>query len=290
MAVLLFPGQGSQHVGMGKEMCEKHSRAQELFSQADEILGFGLSKVMFEGTEEDLKKTKITQPAVFLNSYVHYAVNSDNVETSAVAGHSLGELTALTVNGVLTFEDGLNLVYQRAMAMQDACNNTEGTMAAILGLDDDVVESLCESSEGIIVAANYNCPGQLVVSGEISAIESIVEAAKEKGARRALVLNVDGAFHSPLMISAQDKLQQAIEATTFAVPTAPIYQNVSGKAETDPEIIQLNLIKQLTDSVRWTQSMQNMIADGHKQYIEFGAKVLSGFMRRVDRTLDVTQL
>jgi len=289
MAVLLFPGQGSQHVGMGKEMYENHTKAQELFNQADEVLGFGLSKVMFDGTEDDLKKTKITQPAVFLNSYVHYAVNND-VEISAVAGHSLGELTALTVNGVLTFEDGLNLVYQRAQAMQEACNNTKGTMAAILGLEDEIVESLCEETEGVIVAANYNCPGQLVVSGEVSAIESIVETAKEKGARRALILNVDGAFHSPLMISAQDKLQQAIESTVFAMPKAPIYQNVSGKAETDPEVIKSNLIKQLTDSVRWTQSMQNMITDGHTKYIEFGAKVLSGFMRRVDRSLDVTQL
>ena len=290
MAVLLFPGQGSQHVGMGKDLNEAHGQAKDLFLQADEILGFSLSQVMFEGSEEDLKKTKITQPAVFLNSYIHYAVNKDNVEMSAVAGHSLGELTALTANGVLSFEDGLKLVYQRALAMQEACNSTDGTMAAILGLDDNVVEDLCESTEGTIVAANYNCPGQLVVSGQVNAINNLVDMAKEKGARRALVLNVDGAFHSPLMISAQDKLQQAIETTHFNAPTVPIYQNVSGKAETNPENIQSNLIKQLTDSVRWTQSMQSMISDGHSSFVEFGAKVLSGFIRRVDRSLEVTQL
>ncbi|MBT8232260.1 MAG: ACP S-malonyltransferase [Saprospiraceae bacterium] len=290
MAVLLFPGQGSQHVGMGKDLFESNDEAKALFLKADEILGFSLSDTMFNGTEEDLKKTRVTQPAVFLNSYVHYAINKSNVEASAVAGHSLGEFTALTANGVLDFRDGLNLVYQRALAMQAACNDSNGTMAAILGLEDEVVEKLCEETSGVIVAANYNCPGQLVVSGEVEAINTMVEKAKEAGARRALVLNVDGAFHSPLMQSAQEKLKLAISNTAFNVPTIPIYQNVSGKAETDAEVIKANLIKQLTDSVRWTQSMQNMIKDGHNEYIEFGAKVLSGFLRRVDRSLNVSQL
>lgn len=289
MAVLLFPGQGSQYVGMGKEAFDNNAEAKELFEKADDILGFSLSKTMFAGSEDDLKKTSVTQPAVFLNSYIQFITNKSEVKMDAVAGHSLGEFTALTANGVLSFEDALILVSKRAQAMQEACNNTKGTMAAILGLEDNIVEELCTSSNGIVVAANYNCPGQLVVSGEISAIEDLVEGAKEKGARRALVLNVDGAFHSPLMESAKENLQAAINATEFNAPLVPIYQNVSAKAENDPATIKNNLIQQLTDSVRWTQSMQSMIEDGHKSYIEFGAKVLSGFFRRVDRSLDVTQ-
>ncbi|MBT8191055.1 MAG: ACP S-malonyltransferase [Bacteroidia bacterium] len=290
MSLLMFPGQGSQFAGMGKEIYSENQGARIWFDRANEILGFPLSEIMFEGTDEDLKKTSVTQPAVFLNSYVHYYINKDNIEMGAVSGHSLGEFTALTANGTLNFEDGLQLVYKRAMAMQDACDNTSGTMAAILGLQDNEVESICDTTDGIVVAANYNCPGQLVISGEIDAIQDAVTEATGRGARRAIVLNVNGAFHSPLMESAKQKLAQAIEETQFSKPLVPIYQNVTAQAETDPEIIKKNLIDQLTSSVRWTQSMQNMIADGHNKYIEFGAKVLSGFIRRLDRTLDVSQL
>ncbi len=290
MAVLMFPGQGSQTVGMGKDIYDAHPEAQSLFKQADEILGFELSKIMFEGSDEDLKQTSVTQPAVFLNSYARFLINKDSLNISAVSGHSLGEFTALIANGALNFEDGLRLVSKRAMAMQEACNNTNGTMAAILGLEDENVESICKNTEGTVVAANYNCPGQLVISGEVSAIERAVAAATEAGARRALILPVNGAFHSPLMESARQELASAIENTNFNPPHAPIYQNVSAKAENDPEIIQRNLIEQLTNSVRWTQSMKQMIADGHTEYIEFGAKVLSGFIRRLDRNLDVSQM
>ena len=289
MSVLMFPGQGSQAVGMGKALYDSNADAKAYFDKADEILGFSLSKTMFEGTDEDLKKTSVTQPAVFLNAFAHYVVNADKVELSAVAGHSLGEFTALVANGALSFEDGLKLVSQRAMAMQEACDTNKGTMAAILGLEDAMVEQLCADVNGTVVAANYNCPGQLVVSGEVAGIEELVEKAKENGARRALVLPVDGAFHSPLMMPAQEKLETAIRNTTFNVPNAPVYQNVSAAAESDPETIKNNLVKQLTSSVRWTQSMKAMAEDGHKHYVEFGAKVLSGFIRRYDRALEIEQ-
>ena len=289
MSLLMFPGQGSQFVGMGKELYESNAEAKEWFDKADEILGFSLSKTMFEGTEEDLKKTSVTQPAVFLNAIVNYKVNADKIDASAVAGHSLGEFSALVANGTLSFEDGITLVQKRAMAMQEACDMNKGTMAAILGLDDDVVESLCANVEGVVVPANYNCPGQLVVSGDISAVESLVELAKENGARRALVLPVDGAFHSPLMMPAQEKLRTAIMETEFKTPVVPVYQNVSAQAESDPNVIQENLVKQLTSSVRWTQSMKSMAENGHTHFVEFGAKVLSGFIRRYDRTLEVEQ-
>ena len=290
MSVLLFPGQGSQSVGMGKDIFNAHPESHIWFEKADDILGFDLSEIMFEGSEEDLKQTKVTQPAVFLNSFIRYQLNKSNYTATAVAGHSLGEFTALIANGVLNFEEGLSLVSQRAMAMQKACDDTKGTMAAILGLEDDVVEKLCHETQGIVVAANYNCPGQLVISGEIEAIKKAVESATEAGARRALVLNVNGAFHSPLMSSAQSQLRKAIENTKFKNPSVPIYQNVTGKAEDDPDVIKSNLNAQLTSSVKWTQTMKNMVSDGHDTYIEFGAKVLSGFLRRVDRSLTVTQL
>ena len=290
MSVLLFPGQGSQTVGMGKELFDQNDEAKLLFHKADEILGFKLSQVMFNGSAEDLKQTSVTQPAVFLNSYIHFKLNESKLNIEAVAGHSLGEITALVANGSLSFEDGLRLVSLRAQAMQKACDNIEGTMAAILGLEDSQVEDICNDLKEVVVAANYNCPGQLVVSGSLDGIGKAVEKAKEAGARRALVLPVNGAFHSPLMEPARADLEVAISNTKFGTPQVPVYQNVNGIAETDPETIKANLIAQLTSSVRWTQTMQNMVTDGHKEYVEFGAKVLSGFLRRVDRSLDVSQL
>ena len=289
MSVLLFPGQGSQHPGMGKAAYDTYPDSRVWFEKADEILGFSLSDLMFNGSEDDLKKTSVTQPAVFVNAFVHYQLNKDTLNAAAVAGHSLGEFTALTANGVLEFDDALTLVHKRALAMQEACNINKGTMAAILGLDDDVVEALCSNTEGIVVAANYNCPGQLVISGEIEAVNQLVESAKEAGARRALVLNVDGAFHSPLMAPAQEKLKAAILQTNFKDARIPIYQNVTGAAVSDADEIKDNLISQLTSSVKWTQSMKNMVNDGHNNFVEFGAKVLSGFLRRYDRSLEIAQ-
>lgn len=289
MSVLLFPGQGSQFPGMGKDLYESEPASREWFEKANEILGIPISDIMFNGSEEDLKQTSITQPAVLINSFIRYELNKENLQAKAVAGHSLGEFTALISNGTLSFEDSLKLVNIRAKAMQKACDQTKGTMAAILGLDDEKVEEICNSTDSIVVAANYNCPGQLVISGDLAGINEAVEIAKEQGARRALVLNVNGAFHSPLMEPAKLELEQAISAVSFQTPTVPIYQNVTGKAESDPETIKQNLIAQLTQSVRWTQSMHNMIKDGHSSFSEFGAKVLSGFFKRVDRSLELNQ-
>ncbi len=290
MSVLLFPGQGSQSVGMGTALLEAYPNATKRLAQADEILGFSLSEIMKEGEAEDLKKTSVTQPAVFVNSFIRYEENKAQVQATAVAGHSLGELTALVACSVLSFEDALSLVLIRAQAMQEACNTSKGTMAAVLGMEDAAVEELCSSNTlGQVVAANYNCPGQLVISGSEEGIEAVVEKAKDAGARRAIVLPVDGAFHSPLMEPARSALAAAIEKASFSSPSVPIYQNVTAQAETDPDMIKMNLIAQLTSPVKWTQSMKNMIAAGENDFVEFGAKVLSGFIKKVDRALPVTQ-
>lgn len=288
MNAVVFPGQGSQSIGMGKEDFESSELAQSYYEKADDILGFSLSEIMFNGSEEDLKQTKVTQPAVFLYSIVRYYMSGKTPDV--VAGHSLGEFTALVAAGVLKFEDALSLVSKRANAMQVACDQEEGTMAAVLGLEDKVVEEICHKIEDVVVAANYNCPGQLVISGSKSGIDSAVTAATEAGARRALVLNVGGAFHSPLMGSAEEVLASAIESTEFHDAKLPIYQNVNGMPQTDASIIKQNLIKQLTSPVKWTQTMQGMIADGLTMYTESGAKVLSGFIKRVDRKIPTEQI
>ena len=284
MKVAVFPGQGAQFEGMGKDLHQAYPQAQKRFEQANEILGFDIAKIMFEGSKEDLQQTKVTQPAIFLHSVILAEILGDTVEAQAAAGHSLGEFSALTFAGVLDFESGLQLVSQRAQAMQQACEKTEGTMAAVLGLEDSVVEKVCEGTPGVVVAANYNCPGQLVISGERAAITAACEALTEAGARRALVLPVGGAFHSPLMESAQETLAAAIAATNFKSPSIPIYQNVSTQGETDPENIQKNLIAQLTAAVKWTQSVRNMHADGALDFTEIGpGKVLQGLIKKIDR-------
>ena len=285
MNAYIFPGQGSQFEGMGKDLYESSAIAKEYFEKANEVLGFRISDIMFEGSAADLKQTKVTQPAVFLHSIVKAKMAGEEFKPDAVAGHSLGEFSALVAAGVLGFEDALKLVYQRAMAMQKACEMTEGTMAAILGLEDAVVEKVCEGIEDVVVAANYNCPGQLVISGSISGIEKAVEQLNEAGARRAIVLPVGGAFHSPLMQPAKDDLQKAIENTNFLKSNCPIYQNVDAKAHQEPEIIKQNLIAQLTSPVRWTQTMENMIAGGVTEFVEVGGtgKVLQGFVKKIDR-------
>ncbi len=288
MKAVVFPGQGSQFVGMGKEDYESSPAIQSLYHKADDILGFELSKIMFEGSEEDLKRTDVTQPAVFLYSVAKF-LQSD-ISPDAVAGHSLGEFSALVANGTLEFEDALSLVSLRSKAMQQACLESEGTMAAILGLEDKQVEEICSQIEAVVVAANYNCPGQLVVSGSTQGIEQAVAKCSEAGARRALVLNVGGAFHSPLMRSAEAMLSEVIQNTQFNTPKTPIYQNVDGLPHVDVEVIKSNLIAQLTSPVKWTQIMQNMVADGLSSHIESGGKVLSGFIRRVDRSIEATQL
>ena len=286
MKAYIFPGQGAQFSGMGLDLYNNSHLAQELFDKANKILGFNITDIMFEGTAEELKQTKVTQPAIFLHSVILAKVLGDDFKPEMVAGHSLGELSALVANGVLTFEDGLLLVSKRALAMQKACEAQESTMAAVLGLDDAVVEEVCASIDGIVVAANYNCPGQLVISGEISAIDKACEVLTEKGARRALKLPVGGAFHSPLMEPAREELAAAIEATTFSEPTCPVYQNVVAKAVTSPSEIKENLISQLTAPVRWTQCIQAMVADGGTEFVEVGpGKVLQGLMRKIDRSV-----
>jgi len=284
MKAYVFPGQGAQFIGMGKDLYEASPVAQELFKKANEILGFEITEIMFSGTDEQLKETKVTQPAIFLHSVILAKVLGDNFKPDMVAGHSLGEFSALVANGVLLFEDGLKLVYQRALAMQTACEAEPSTMAAILGLEDNKVEEICAGIDEVVVAANYNCPGQLVISGSNKGIEIACEKAKEAGAKRALPLPVGGAFHSPLMEPAREKLEKAIQNTPFSKGICPIYQNVTAKAVSDIDEVKNNLIAQLTAPVRWTQTMQQMIADGCEEVIEVGpGKVLQGLFKKVDR-------
>jgi [acyl-carrier-protein] S-malonyltransferase len=284
MKAYVFPGQGAQFSGMGKDLYDNSATARDMFSLANNILGFDIQKIMFEGSDEELKQTKVTQPAIFLHSTILAACLGDAFQPDMVAGHSLGELSALVANKTLKFEDGLRLVYKRALAMQAACEKVPSTMAAILGLEDQVVEDICAAVEGIVVAANYNCPGQLVISGTIEAVEEACAKLTEAGAKRALILPVGGAFHSPLMEPAKEELAAAIEATVFAQPVCPVYQNVTAAAVSDPEEIKRNLMVQLTAPVRWTQTMQQMIADGASEVIEVGpGKVLQGLFKKVDR-------
>ncbi|WP_312557802.1 ACP S-malonyltransferase [Empedobacter brevis] len=283
MKAYVFPGQGAQFSGMGKDLYENSELAKELFDKANEILGFDIKSIMFEGSAEDLKQTKVTQPAVFLHSVI-LAKTLPDFKPEMVAGHSLGEISALVANETLDFESGLKLVYKRALAMQAACEANPSTMAAILGLEDEIVEKACEEIDGVVVAANYNCPGQLVISGEIEAVNLACEKLKELGAKRALVLPVGGAFHSPLMKPAEEELAQAIEETTFNMPICPVYQNVTTTAVTDPAEIKKNLIAQLTAPVKWTQSVQNMIADGATEFIEVGpGNTLQGLVKKINR-------
>jgi [acyl-carrier-protein] S-malonyltransferase len=292
MKAYVFPGQGAQFEGMGKDIYESSDIARNLFEQANDILGYRISDVMFEGSAEELKETKITQPAIFLHSMAKAKMAGDDFRPEAVAGHSLGEFSALVAAGAMSFEDGLRLVHQRALAMQKACELVDSTMAAIVGLDDEAVEEVCAGIDDIVVAANYNCPGQLVISGTITGIEKAVEALKERGAKRAIVLQVGGAFHSPLMQPAKDELEQAIAATNIQSPICPIYQNVNAKAEQDPAQIKQNLIDQLTAPVRWTQTMKNMIDDGVTEFVEVGGtgKVIRGLIMRVDRRFPTSTL
>jgi [acyl-carrier-protein] S-malonyltransferase len=287
MKAYIFPGQGAQFTGMGKDLYENSAKAKELFQQANDILGFDITKIMFEGSAEELKETKVTQPAIFLHSTILATVMGNNFQPDMVAGHSLGEISALVANKTLAFADGLQLVYKRALAMQKACEKTPSTMAAVLGLEDHLVEEICANTSGIVVAANYNCPGQLVISGEVPAVEKACESLKEAGARRALILPVGGAFHSPLMEPAREELAAAIEATEFSEPACPIYQNVSTFAVIEPEKIKENLIFQLTAPVKWTQSVQNMIKDGAIKFIEVGpGNVLQGLVKKIDPSVE----
>ena len=290
MKAFVFPGQGSQFVGMGKDLYETSPLAKELFDKADEILGFKITDIMFAGTDEQLKETKVTQPAVFLHSVISALCLGDDFAPAMVAGHSLGEFSALVASGALGFEDGLRLVAARANAMQKACEANPGTMAAIIGLSDEKVEEICAevSKNGkLVIPANYNCPGQLVISGDVEAVNEACEKLKEAGAKRALPLKVGGAFHSPLMQPAKDELQKAIENTTISAPKCPVYQNVDAKPHTDAADIKANLIAQLTSPVRCTKSVQNMIADGADDFTECGpGKALQGMIGRIDKTVN----
>ena len=293
MKAYVFPGQGAQFTGMGKDLYDNNETAKELFEKANEILGFRITDIMFEGTADELKQTKVTQPAVFLHSVIRAICLGDEFEPAMVAGHSLGEFSALVAAGALSFEDGLKLVYARALAMQKACEAAPSTMAAVIGLDDKTIEDICAETtaegNGVVVAANYNCTGQLVISGNIEAVNAACEKLKAAGAKRALVLPVGGAFHSPLMQPAQEELQKAIESTEFHTPHCPIYQNVDAQAHTDAAEIKANLIAQLTASVRWTYEVQNMIAAGATEFIECGpGKALQGMIAKIDRSVTIS--
>ena len=292
MIAYVFPGQASQFEGMGKDLYENSDLAKEIFEKANEILGFRISDVMFDGSAEDLKQTDITQPAVFIHSIIKKEMAGDTIQPQAVAGHSLGEFSALVANGTLSFEDGLKLVQQRAKAMQKACEANPGTMAAIVGLEDEVIEKICSEIDDVVVPANYNSPGQLVISGSLTGIEKACEKLKEAGAKRALVLQVGGAFHSELMEPAREVLENAIMNAKFNIPNCPIYQNVSATPERDPEMIKMNLIHQLAAPVRWTQTIQNMAKDGFLEMKEVGGsgKVLRGLIRRIDRNVKTEAL
>ncbi len=286
MKAYVFPGQGAQFSGMGKDLYENSAKAKELFHQANEIMGFDIMKIMFEGTDEELKQTKVTQPAIFLHSTILATCLGESFQPDMVAGHSLGEFSSLVANKCISFEDGLKLVAQRAIAMQKACEIEPSTMAAILGLEDEVVERICAEISGVVVPANYNCPGQLVISGSISAVEEACAKLTDAGAKRALILQVGGAFHSPLMEPAREELAAAIEKTVFNQPICPVYQNVTANAVSNPDEIKKNLVLQLTAPVRWTQTMQQMLADGATEVIEVGpGKVLQGLFKKVDREI-----